>query len=263
MNHYPIPLFCVAQQGQPELSGLLASLLSQAAVVNAPVPEQGLYLLADSSGLSLAKAGHKGRVRVDFTDGVARHRRLFGGGELLSRAVQAKSQPKVWDATGGLGRDAFVLASMGLDVVVFEQHPVVYALLADGLQRARDDEQTAAVVGHMQLRPGSITSLVPLSAENRPDVVYLDPMYPHRQKSAAVKKEMAYFHDLVGLGDEQQEQQLLDVARQWATKRIVVKRPHNGVFLASAKPAFQYSGKTTRFDVYLPLTSAIPADGGC
>ena len=90
-----------------------------------------------------------------------------------------------------------------------------------------------------------------LSTKNgRPDVVYLDPMYPERRKTAAVKKEMAYFHDLVG--SAQDEAELLDAALNTAKKRIVVKRPRLGEFLDGRKPAYQYTGKSTRFDVYLP-----------
>ncbi|NUE65961.1 class I SAM-dependent methyltransferase [Snodgrassella sp. ESL0253] len=217
-------------------------------------PAQGLYLLYEDSGLALAKAGHKGVVRVDFVQGTARHRRLFGGGELLARAVQAKNQPLVWDATGGLGRDAFVMASLGLEVVVFEHNPYVYALLADGLQRALADEQTTSIAQRISLYYGSIILLqteqkqIPL-----PAVVYLDPMYPQKQKSAAVKKEMAYFHELLGTADANNDKALLLAAQKFAQKRVVVKRPANGVVLAEKTPAFQYLGKTTRFDGYMPL----------
>uniref|UniRef100_UPI0028E3926D class I SAM-dependent methyltransferase n=2 Tax=Neisseriaceae TaxID=481 RepID=UPI0028E3926D len=89
-----------------------------------------------------------------------------------------------------------------------------------------------------------------LAAQSRPDIVYLDPMYPERQKSAAVKKEMAYFHSVVGAAQEEAE--LLAAARAIAKKRVVVKRPRLGEFLNGEKPAYQYTGKSTRFDVYLP-----------
>lgn len=75
-------------------------------------------------------------------------------------------------------------------------------------------------------------------------------MYPERQKSAAVKKEMAYFHGLVGTA--QDEAALLNTARAIAKKRVVVKRPRLGEFLNGEKPAYQYSGKSTRFDAYVP-----------
>ncbi|MDO4641662.1 MAG: class I SAM-dependent methyltransferase [Neisseria sp.] len=216
-------------------------------------PQQGQYVLADAKGLALCKVGEKGRVRVDFTEGVAHYRRTKGGGELLARAVAHTTSPVVWDATGGLGRDAFVLASLGLRVRVFESNPVVACLLADGLARAAKEDETADIVANIFLQAGNAIELMPAAAREygAPDVVYLDPMYPERQKSAAVKKEMAYFHDLVGLADD--EAALLCTAREIARKRVVVKRPRLGLFLNGEQPAYQYTGKSVRFDVYLPF----------
>lgn len=215
-------------------------------------PETGEYLSADSDGIFLARVGEKGKVRVDFAGGAAQYRRLKGGGELIAKAVNHTVQPTVWDGTGGLGRDAFVLASLGLQVTVFEQHPAVACLLADGLQRATQSIETADIVERIRLYVGNACEKMPeLAAQtDRPDVVYLDPMYPERQKSAAVKKEMAYFHGLVGA--QQQEAELLAAAKQIAKKRVVVKRPRLGGFLNGERPAYQYTGKSTRFDVYLP-----------
>lgn len=219
------------------------------------LPEQGEYLLAGSDGLSLCRAGEKGRVRVDFESGAAQYRRTKGGGELIGKAVNHTAQPAVWDGTGGLGRDAFVLASLGLQVNVFEQNPAAACLLSDGLMRALQsaDEEIAQTAARINLHIGDTCALLPRIAaeQGRPDVVYLDPMYPESRKSAAVKKEMAYFHGLVG--GAQNEAGLLAAARRTAKKRVVVKRPRLGEFLNGEQPAYQYTGKSTRFDVYLPF----------
>lgn len=216
------------------------------------LPQQSEYLLADSDGLSLCRTGEKGRVRADFTGGTAQYRRTKGGGELIAKAVNHTTTPTVWDGTGGLGRDAFVLASLGLQVRAFEQNPAVAALLSDGLQRALECPETAAIANRITLHFGDTCALLPqLAATGRPDVVYLDPMYPESRKTAAVKKEMAYFHSLVGTA--QNESELLAAARAAAKKRVVVKRPRLGEFLNHEPPAYQYTGKSTRFDVYLPL----------
>ena len=218
------------------------------------LPSTGLYLLVNDLGIALCKAGEKGQVRVDFVNGNAHHRRTQGGGELIARAVNYIQKPVIWDATGGLGRDAFVLASLGLHITVFEQHPVVACLLADGLKRAAQCSETADIINRMQLIIGNATEQMPFYVQQygRPDVIYLDPMYPMRQKSAAVKKEMAYFHDLVDSANIQNNQSLLVTAQHLAKKRVVVKRPLRGEYLANIAPAYQYNGKSTRFDVYLP-----------
>ena len=117
-----------------------------------------------------------------------------------------------------------------------------------------------AIAARITLHQGNATELMPaLAAQTgQPDVVYLDPMYPERQKSAAVKKEMAYFHALLGQPENERnafsanDAALFQAARAVAKKRIVVKRPRLGAFLCGEKPAYQYAGKSTRFDVYLP-----------
>lgn len=219
-------------------------------------PESGVYLHYDEHGLSLCKAGEKGRVQVDFAAGGAQYRRIKGGGELIAKAVNHTAKPIVWDATGGLGRDSWVLASQGLQVRVFEQHPTVFALLLDGIMRAREIPELAKIAHNISLIYGNAGEQMLLLADEtrygQPDVVYLDPMYPERQKSAAVKKEMAYFHELVGQAAAHDEIQLFQAAKQVAKKRVVVKRPRLGEFLCGTKPAYQYEGKSTRFDVYLP-----------
>lgn len=134
-----------------------------------------------------------GPVFVDFVEGAVAHRRKFGGGrgQSIAKAVglKAGANPTVVDATAGLGRDAFVLASLGCQVTMLERHPVVAALLADGLQRAQQDSEIGGWMRErMSLRSGpALENLQQLGFT--PDVVYLDPMFPHRQKSALVKKK--------------------------------------------------------------------------
>ena len=136
----------------------------------------------------------------------------------------------------------------------------VFALLQDGLHRAAQSPEIATIAARITLHQGNAAELMPaLAAQTgQPDVVYLDPMYPERQKSAAVKKEMAYFHALIGQPENEfsafsaNDAALFQAARAVAKKRIVVKRPRLGAFLCGEKPAYQYAGKSTRFDVYLP-----------
>ncbi|WP_413721660.1 16S rRNA (guanine(1516)-N(2))-methyltransferase RsmJ [Sodalis sp. RH24] len=201
-----------------------------------------------------------GAIFVDFTGGVMAHRRRFGGGrgEAIARAVgvKGKTLPDVVDATAGLGRDAFVLASLGCRVRMFERHPVVAALLDDGLQRAYDDPEVGTWLRErLTLVHGS--SLIGLTGlRPRPDAVYLDPMFPHRQKSALVKKEMRVFQSLVGADEDADE--LLLPARALATRRVVVKRPDYAPPLAGIAAQAHVTTKNHRFDIYTP--QAIPAE---
>ena len=128
------------------------------------LPDNGEYLLADAEGVSLCRAGEKGRVRVDFGGGAAQYRRTKGGGELIAKAVNHTTKPTVWDGTGGLGRDSFVLASLGLSVHTFEQHPAVACLLADGLERALQVPEIAFVG---RSNAGKSTAINTLTQQNR------------------------------------------------------------------------------------------------
>nr|WP_245944104.1 class I SAM-dependent methyltransferase [Kingella potus] len=213
----------------------------------------GLFLYADAGGISLRRSGEKGCVQADFTSGAAQYRREKGGGELIAKAVGHPAAADIIDATGGLGRDAFVLAAHGINVRIIERHPAAACLLADGLARALACPDTAQAAARITLYHGDAAALLPaLAAAHRPDTVYLDPMYPVRRKNAAVKKEMAYFHQLIGSAQASDDATLLAAARAAAKKRVAVKRPRLGEFLCGAKPAYQYSGKSTRFDIYLP-----------
>lgn len=192
-----------------------------------------------------------GPVYADFTAGRAAHRRLHGGGRAqpLARAVGLKGTAPltVTDATAGLGQDAFVLASLGAEVTLLERSPVVGALLADALRRARADPDVADIAARMTLQVGEAATL--LKTLPPPDVIYLDPMYPHRTKSALPKKEMRLFRLLVGPDDDAAG--LLAAARVAALRRVVVKRPAGAPFLGDAKPDGRLESKNTRYDLYL------------
>lgn len=218
--------------------------------------EEGVVLLCTNEGLKLQDAAdwRQKPVFVDFVGGRAGHRRRFGGGrgQLVARAVGLKKGGplRVLDATAGLGQDAFVLATLGCEVMLVERHPLVAEVLADGLRRAAEDAEVAPIAARMQLLGGQAVRIMRDWSSPPPEVVYLDPMYPHRDKSALVKKEMRLFQQLVG-GDEDAGE-LLDAALALATRRVVVKRPKGAARLAGREPALELQGKTTRYDIYFP-----------
>lgn len=208
-------------------------------------------------GFQLRPCGPKasGPVRVDFGSGAMRHRRSGGQMELLGRAVGAGKRETlhVVDATAGLGRDSFVLADSGCQVTLLERSPLVHALLRDGLQRARDggDDWLRSVVARMELVGADACDwLRQLAAPV--DVIYLDPMFPERRKSARVKKEMWLFQTLLETeGDGvSTDGKLLSLALESAVYRVVVKRPLKAAPLDMRKPGFSLKGKAVRFDVY-------------
>lgn len=210
-------------------------------------------LVLTASRLEIRVPQLGGPVFIDFTAGKNQHRRQFGGGrgQPIAKAVGLKkgANPSIIDATAGLGRDAFVFASLGCQVTLVEQQPLVAALLADAMQRAQTNAETAEIIARMQLHHvDAMDYLASLSEAERPDVVYLDPMYPAREKSALVKKEMQLLHQLVG--PDSNSEDLLNLARKVALKRVTVKRPKGADYFANQKPHVSIESKNTRYDIY-------------
>ena len=189
------------------------------------------------------------QVRIAFDSATMLHRRRGGQNELLGRAVGVKAglKPLVWDATGGLGRDAFVLADLGCPVMLCERVSALAWLLEDAISAARVSgyDRVREAAGRMTVRHAdSRHQEVPPAA-----VLYLDPMFPERRKSAAVKKEAAMLQHLVQPGDD------VEALWEWAwgqpVERIVVKRPLRAPVLGAQKPSHVLAGKSVRFDVFV------------
>ena len=197
-----------------------------------------------------------GGIKVDFVEGATAHRRKFGGGrgQDIAKAIGLKHgfTPHILDSTAGLGRDAFVLASLGCQVTLMERMPVVAALLDDGLERAKLNSEVSEIANRMNLVHAS--SIENMNLAQQVDVIYLDPMYPHREKTAAVKKEMRVFQSLVG--EDLDADALLAPALALAKYRVVVKRPSYAPPLNNKKPSTSINMKKNRFDVY--VNQAIP-----
>ncbi len=237
-------------------------------------PKCQFAMLLEGEGLQLIDLSSGVSILVDFCHGKANHRRIYGGGagQMIAKAVGIKGslRPRVLDATAGLGQDSFVLASLGCQVQMLERSNVVQCLLRDGLQRAQlealDNPDLADVINRMSLSNGDSRSFLrdqlkgelednqenkqDLSVDaSRPHVVYLDPMFPERKKSAQVKKEMQSFHQIVGSDLDANE--LLQPALDLALARVVVKRPRIAPYLAEREPDHQIVGKSSRYDIYI------------
>lgn len=216
-------------------------------------PSAAQYLHLDIDALRLVELGQAPQhgVLVDFAADALLYRKEHGGGrnEPLAKAIGIKGQEQlsVLDATAGLGRDSFIMASVGALVTMNERHPVVAALLTDGLQRLALNTQMTWLAERLSLvYAGLGTDQLPAKSV---DVVYLDPMFPHKKKSAQVKKPMRMFQTLVGADEDADS--LLAQAQVLARKRVVVKRPNYAPFLNECAPSMQIKSKKHRFDVYL------------
>jgi 16S rRNA (guanine1516-N2)-methyltransferase len=216
-----------------------------------------LLLLCSAQGLAIIQTGNKnpGPVMVDLVSPTMEYRRRHGGGrsQPMARAIGLKGdqQPTIIDATAGLGRDAFILAHLGCYVHIIERSQVIGVLLEDGLQRARKSPEAAVIISQrLKLTIGDSRDILHnIKAAERPDVIYLDPMYPHRTKSSLVKKEMRILRALAG--DDQDAPSLLETALACARNRVVVKRPRLAAAIKGMPPTTVITSKNSRYDIYL------------
>ncbi len=219
----------------------------------------GVELRETPEGLALVSDGLE--LRGDFTRMLPRLRPGRLSRELLVRAARLKGLEAPWaiDATAGLGEDGLLLAAAGFHVTLYECDPVIAALLRDALRRAADLPELSAAVARMELVEGdSVAALGGLShtLDACPDVVYLDPMFPGRTKSAAVKKKFQLLHHLEAPCANEDE--LVRAALGVHPRKVVIKRPVKGPYLAGIKPSYSLSGKAVRYDVLVPASTRLP-----
>lgn len=205
-------------------------------------------------------------LAVDFTSGALLHRLKHGlsknqplGKALGLKSLDPAAAPFVIDATAGLGTDTLVMAALGCRVRAIERSDAIFELLSDGKDRldkkALDEDDLLPLARRFSFELGDATQILSaLEEHERPEVVYLDPMYPNegKHKSALPKKTMQMFRRLLD-GDEDADQ-LWRAAMKAARKRVVVKRPLKAPFIGgdgAQKPAHTFEGKTARLDLYL------------
>jgi 16S rRNA (guanine1516-N2)-methyltransferase len=197
-------------------------------------------------------AGKTDQPRIDFAGGAVGYRFRRGGERRhpLVRAAGIKKDrlPSIVDATAGLGRDGFLLASTGATVTLIERSAEVHALLKEALARASaESPELAEVVARMTLIHGDAKDRLP---ELKPDVVIVDPMHPPRRNTALVKQEMRQLSAIVGADEDAHE--TMAVALASARDRVVLKWPLRAApLLETPKPSHQFAGKTVRYEVFV------------
>jgi 16S rRNA (guanine1516-N2)-methyltransferase len=183
-------------------------------------------------------------------------------GSMNQTASEYAGRPiHVLDATAGLGEDSLLLAAAGFQVTMFESDPVIAALLRDAMRRAGEHPVLVEVVRRMRLVEADSMEAMRTAGNQleginhsdgicRPDVVYLDPMFPERQKSGLIKKKFQLLQRLELPCAEENE--MLEAALASRPRRIVIKRPLKGPVLAGFKPTFVIKGKAIRYDCITP-----------
>lgn len=234
---------CFEKGGQKDMAEAFARRIG-AEISEKPGPK--LTILFHAKGVSLT--GYGLSYQGDFenmlhrvTNGRLQH-------EMLVRAAKSdKPGRKAIDATAGMGEDAFLLAAQGYEVTLFEQNPVIAMLLKDALRRAKKHPVLKDIASRMNLvQDNSVEGMSKLL--DPVDVIYLDPMFPARQKSSLINKKLQLIQKLEPPCSE--ETDLFDAAISASPSKIIVKRPLKSEFLAGRKPSYTLNGKAIRYDCY-------------
>jgi 16S rRNA (guanine1516-N2)-methyltransferase len=210
-------------------------------------------LLVAEDGLSIKKAQSTQKpLKIDFNSSALTYRRKQANtkNEMIARAVGlGKGRlPAVIDATAGLGRDSFILASLGCTVTMLERSPVLALLLADGLSRASELFDLTDIISRMTLNAVDSGIWIDQQPTLQGYVVYLDPMFPDTKSKALSGGDMQIMHEIIGIDEEFEK--LYELASHAMADRIVLKRPRRAVEF-KVKPTFILKGKSSRFDVFV------------
>jgi len=234
---------CIGKGGQRDMA---ESFAKRTGVPILDKPGENLTVLFDAKGVSLT--GYGLTYQGDFegmlhrvSDGRLAH-------EMLVRAAKTtETDLKGIDATAGMGEDAFLLAAYGYDMTLYEQNPVVAVLLKDALRRAKKHPQLKEIATRMKLVEGNSVEELKTRVD-AVDLIYLDPMFPGRQKSGLINKKLQLIQKLEPPCSDEVE--LFEAAIQAKPSKIIVKRPLKSPFLAGKNPTYELKGKAIRYDCY-------------
>lgn len=229
----------------PVPAELLKDLKALGFSIVTEVPATQSYLKWESETLSLHTASGLSVV-IDFADN--KYRRDFKPSkELLCRACGWHlGYRSVWDLTAGFAVDAMMLAQAGFQVRASEHNPLLGIQLRQALRESLGRENSPPFLSKLQFEIMDAATMLE-NVSNPPEVIYYDPMYPAKRKTALPSKEMQILREINGTSGESLE--LLEKALRVGVKRVVVKRPLKAPPLM-AKPQAEISGKLVRYDIY-------------
>ena len=212
----------------------------------------GLTLYLSKSGLSLVYENMK--LSGDFSKMIKRIKQNNLQNEILIHAAKIKEKTRdlmAIDATAGMGEDSMLLAAYGYNISLYENNPIIAELLKDSLERAKQFPELKEIVSRMKVyEEDSIIAMQKL--EESPDIILLDPMFPERTKSSLIKKKFQVLHKIEN--PCLNESELLNSAIKANPKKIIIKRPLKGDYLAGIKPDYSLKGNSIRYDCIINIS---------
>lgn len=168
--------------------------------------------------------------------------RLLSSNHPLLSAIGSKPG-SLLDACGGLGKDSFIAAHNGFDVLTCESSLLIYTLLEQAVTSYTSDSRLKWVTSHRLAQT--------VMANRQFDIVYLDPMF-QAKRTAKPKQGM----QLLQLAADQSPFNDWQAAWHCAKGRLVIKQyAKSSIIEDLPPPSYQVTGKrNVRYDIYLKTT---------
>ena len=191
-------------------------------------------------------------VCIDIVEDTQNYQRPMprGQGELIAKAVGLnKGYKKILDGTAGLLQDAVSLARLGAFVLCLERQEVIFEVMQEALMKAQAEKQKdwPWLLNLKLVHTETLTYLQKISDVDRPEVIYLDPMFAKAGEKSLPRKELQVLRKIAGVDED--FLQVFVEAKKVALKRVVVKTPIQGDSRLP-KSDFQYEGKSVVYRVY-------------
>jgi 16S rRNA (guanine1516-N2)-methyltransferase len=179
---------------------------------------------------------------------------IGGRSDLLAKAIGYKDHLKktgrlltMIDATAGLCRDTFHFRCLGCQVTALEENQMIYEVVSPYVKTLEPEKSFRLV------HTDAAQYLRELNNSERPDVIYIDPMFPDTASTAKAGKESQLLQLLAKPAHGEADAELLKTALRVALRRVVVKRPSHAEELAAIKghQRIVFEGQAVRYDVYM------------
>ncbi|MEK6772542.1 MAG: class I SAM-dependent methyltransferase [Bdellovibrionota bacterium] len=213
------------------------------------------FFLNDESGFWQLRTRTGQQFEINFDQNKMDYQRKnVSKKNILAKAIGLKTKGLcVLDLTAGLAIDAVHLTQLGCKITSLERNPVLHFLLSQAQKKSsraeiKNIDFLLADAGHFLLEQGQMIA-------EKFDVIYYDPMFPEKKKSALPRKEMQVFRQLVG--EDADTKDVIDASLQTRVKRFVVKRPLRSTLEKKVDPnvsVITYKGNTVQYQAYLQGT---------
>lgn len=220
-------------------------------------PQQGLSFHLKDNHLYFVLMQEKLKMNLELgfqtSSLLHRFKKGISKKELFAKAIGVGKVKTVLDMTGGLGVDSLMCAALGLKVICVEQSKVLFQILKWAQDSVEKSSPMRKIVERIDFIHGdSIDVFKEIKNKNsKIDVLYLDPMFPEKKKSALSPKEMQILQGLHDAPSEERNNNFLLQTLKYANCRVVVKRPAKSDYLVK-KTDHSFMGKSVRYDLYLP-----------